>query len=657
MAFRNLSARITGDSTSYVTATQTAKRAASSFGSEATSLAAKLQLLQGRADEAESEIDSVGRSATSTSTSFTALTASTEGLALSFGSLGTTTSVTLIPAMVALSTVLLPLAATFGGLATAAASLAGAFGLVIGSGLIAFGQKRGEQNAQRLAQIRARIAGLESLRQETGQLTAAQRQQLQTLQEQEESLQNQTGVLGGLQSAIGDVVAEIKPMIVAFGQEFIPLIEAGFEAIPQLVENILEAVGGLSAFKDALGDAGEAAMQAIPNMVAALMDIAREALPALRRGAAWLMRNGPRIFRGMMRTTRQVLPLLQRLVLAFVDAAPTLNRFGTAIIEYVVPGVTSAVNAVAGLVDWWNNLNGIIKTALIIGVGSAIAALGSGVVALVAAVVAAVEIWDVFKSVVIAVVDVVSDAVSTISGLGGGVIDEFSSLGSWLVSTGSSVVGDGVAAIVESAKAVWDWFTGTGDGTLLGGIKSTVDAIPGLFTDAVQGLEDVVNQAMGLPWTISIPSVTIAGHTIGGGSITIPKIGGSGGATNGWPDDINRSPGNDGGGSFGDRPGTGDDGGGGGADVGPGLTMPSAASGGLITRTGVALVHQGERIVPEAQVQDRGPAPPSQVVLRLEGVEGRLGEVFREEAEVVVQEAETATQRRVQRLQSRGDLG
>jgi hypothetical protein len=33
------------------------------------------------------------------------------------------------------------------------------------------------------------------------------------------------------------------------------------------------------------------------------------------------------------------------------------------------------------------------------------------------------------------------------------------------------------------------------------------------------------------------------------------------------------------------------------------------STGGLIEETGAAIVHEGERVVPEAQVSDRGPAP------------------------------------------------
>jgi len=42
------------------------------------------------------------------------------------------------------------------------------------------------------------------------------------------------------------------------------------------------------------------------------------------------------------------------------------------------------------------------------------------------------------------------------------------------------------------------------------------------------------------------------------------------------------------------------------AKLGPGIGL---ASGGLIASGGVARLHEGERVVPAAQVEDRGPAP------------------------------------------------
>jgi hypothetical protein len=38
-------------------------------------------------------------------------------------------------------------------------------------------------------------------------------------------------------------------------------------------------------------------------------------------------------------------------------------------------------------------------------------------------------------------------------------------------------------------------------------------------------------------------------------------------------------------------------------------SVPEADTGGLVEQTGTAIIHEGERIVPEAQVSDRGPAP------------------------------------------------
>jgi len=72
-----------------------------------------------------------------------------------------------------LATTLVPLTATLGGLATATTAVAGAFGAVVGSGLVAFGKERGAANAERLEQIRSQIRELEALKEKRRELRKA----------------------------------------------------------------------------------------------------------------------------------------------------------------------------------------------------------------------------------------------------------------------------------------------------------------------------------------------------------------------------------------------------------------------------------------------------------------------------------------------------
>ena len=316
----------------------------------------------GRAsNEAEGEIDSAGRSALTTGSMFSSLAVSTEGLSLSMGSLSGTITTVLIPALGALATTLVPLAAVVGTVAAAATGLAGAFGLIIGSGLIAYGQRLGDQNKQRLKEINARIARLEALEDTQAGLTQSQQEQLDALEEQANKLEKQTGVMGGLKQAMGDLVSEIKPMIVAFGQQFIPLIEDAIEALPQLVQNILDQVGGLDQFKQALRDAGSAAMEAIPSMIGTLTDLAREALPMVRNSASWLLENGGDIFDEMVATTKEVGPQLIELGGTLADLIPVFNRMGTWVINTGVPAFQEFVRIMGTLSPIFNGMGRIIN--------------------------------------------------------------------------------------------------------------------------------------------------------------------------------------------------------------------------------------------------------------------------------------------------------
>ena len=92
-----LHAEVTADSSDYVSAVETARASSERLGDQAVDTAGALQILQGRADEVEDEVDSAGRSATTTSARFAGMTFSTSSLAgalttLSIATAGTTTA-------------------------------------------------------------------------------------------------------------------------------------------------------------------------------------------------------------------------------------------------------------------------------------------------------------------------------------------------------------------------------------------------------------------------------------------------------------------------------------------------------------------------------------------------------------------------------------
>ena len=222
---------------------------------KAQDLSLSLFRLGRSADEAEGEIDAAGRSALTTAGTFSTLTAGTQGLNLSFGLLGSTTLTVLVPALVLLSTTLVPITATLGAAATAAAGLAGAFGLIIGSGALAYNEQLKEEGSS-------------------------------------------------LVEVLKEVKNELVAIVAEFGVDFIPLIKDAIRAIPTLVRNILDAVGGTDDFVQALRSLGGTAMQTIPSITAALFDLAQQSLPVLQQGLQWLLSNGGSIFDGMVSTAK-----------------------------------------------------------------------------------------------------------------------------------------------------------------------------------------------------------------------------------------------------------------------------------------------------------------------------------------------------------------
>jgi len=429
-------------------------------------LTAAMALLANRADEAGDEILSAGGKAGASTGLFSALTLSTEGLSLSMGSLSTKIMIVLLPALAALLTTLFPLAAILGTVAAAAAGLAGAFGAVIGTGILAFGDKLAEQNQERLEQIndeiqalkeleqtraglteqeatrleqaketisqleqkreatdtltdaqqaqldrlketrdalleqsraedglsrrqqarlqatRSSIESIRSLQQSTGSLTAEERRRLdqarqtvQALQEQKseegslteqeqkrldqlkekrDELKEQTSVTGALADRMAELKKELAPILIQFGQQFIPLIEDAIGAIPTLITRIIDAMGGMDGFASALRDAGQAAMTALPALVSVLMGLARDALPVLMDLGAWLIQNGGRIFEQMVATTRRLAPHMMSLIDAAIQATPALNRIGTVVLEQLIPALDAFLRVITGLVggDW-----------------------------------------------------------------------------------------------------------------------------------------------------------------------------------------------------------------------------------------------------------------------------------------------------------------
>lgn len=334
------------------------QRAMSSLDSEIGDVGNTALYAQTAMDQFSDEITETGTRAAATSGLLSGLTASMSGSAVASKALSLSFTLSLIPAIMTLATLLAPLVATITVLTGGALALAGAFGAIVGSGILAFGQKKADQNKRELQQTEAQIAQLERLQQQTGRLSASEQERLQQLRQKRDRLQESTTAMGALQRVMGDLMDELKPLIVQFGEQFVPLISDAVEAIPTLVENMFAAVGGTSSFKDALGDFGAALMEVLPALTGFMFALARDALPIAREFFGWLRDNAPGVWDAMMQSVTELEPELRNFLDALIDMGPALLEFGTTTAKVVLPALTALIRAATGFMQTVNDLPG-----------------------------------------------------------------------------------------------------------------------------------------------------------------------------------------------------------------------------------------------------------------------------------------------------------
>jgi len=482
-----------------------ADRDVSGVGNEAVSTAAALQFLQGRTDAAGDEFDALQRkgrgvrrallgvSAASVGTAgaLSTLTPSAQGLQFSLAGIQTSgvgaiaTLGGLGVAATALLSTLFPLAAVLGTLTAGVGALAGAFGAVVGTGILAFGEKRGEQNRKRLEETRARIERLEALQETEEGLTQTQQEELETLQERADTLEEQTGIMGGLKDAVGELTDELAPLITAFGEKFIPLIEAGLDALPELVEDTLAALGGLEAFRETLGEFGSAAMDIIPMMASEMVRFARIALPVFVDFVEFLSNNASRALDGMLRVTQRLAPTLLRLGRAFLSALPELTKLGVVTLETVVPALSRLLGIVEDVInigEGSDSLVGFLKT-LITKAQTWITSTGIPLVT------------DIGGSLLGSLVDSLGPgggggegegSVDLIGALTSRIGDMLTGVNNWLSSGGKTQIEDTATEIVGQLA---DGLANLGEDDISGG----VDALTGIIGDIADAFITVFN--------------------------------------------------------------------------------------------------------------------------------------------------------------------
>lgn len=312
MAFEGLDVNISGSSGDAKAAIASVRTSLGSLTREANDAQDSLEEMNDEATDSTTRLSALAATAGASALSVSGLTSATTGATGSLTALAVSTGV-VTTALVGLSAVAAPLVATLGTAAAAAGGLATAFGAVVGSGLLAFGEQ------------------------------------------QAETMEDASTATEALAQTAADLKAEIRPLVVELGEAFVPLIESAVDAIPTLAEDIIAALGPLDEFASTLAEFGELAMEAIPATVEAFVDLGRRALPFLEDLVETLADDAAGAFEAMVEVTEVVGDDLLAIADAAGDLIPELTELGAAIIEGVAPGVESLIDGFRDLVDRIND--------------------------------------------------------------------------------------------------------------------------------------------------------------------------------------------------------------------------------------------------------------------------------------------------------------
>jgi len=325
------------------------------------------QLLQNALDEVGDESLQAAAASSAASGSFGRMGVAAGGASASVGGLSTVFMLSLIPAIMTALTVIAPLVAVLGALTAGAVALAGAFGLIIGSGILAFGDEKARQNRKELEQTNRLISQYESLQDQTGSLNRQQQKRLDTLKERKKALEEETSTTGALAGVVKDLAAEIKPLVVEFGREFIPLIKEAVAAIPDIVDEMFAAVGGTETFKDALRDFGAAAATVLPAITGAMFELARNAMPLLREFFGFMMNEGGDAMEAMFESASELEPQFRDFLDAVIEVSPTLLEFGTNVGKVLIPALTELIRVADGFMETINDMDPAVRRVVIAG--------------------------------------------------------------------------------------------------------------------------------------------------------------------------------------------------------------------------------------------------------------------------------------------------
>jgi hypothetical protein len=255
----------------------------------ASDLSLSLRRLGMSSNEAEEEIDSAGRSASTTAVQFSGLTGATNTTTAAFKLLSITTVGTLVPALFTLGAALTPVIAALGGFV----AIAGAIGAVGIAGVLGGIAAGGERLKWRFMEV-------------VGTLQDAFRPAMEVAAE----------VLFSLLNAFDRIIWELVP-----AQETVTALAAQFEAL------------------------GMAVIEALPAFVDLALTLATEFLPPFVRFVENILPQVPGLVQTAVSFFRELSPM-------FADAAASVRRLIPPLLEFGMTALPIIANALGTLTGW-----------------------------------------------------------------------------------------------------------------------------------------------------------------------------------------------------------------------------------------------------------------------------------------------------------------
>jgi len=437
-----LSVRVAAQTRDFESGIESARDELTQFTADTAQASGGLQVLQGRADEAEDEISSVGRSATTASFGLGQLSTSATGSSISLSGLGSTLLVSVIPALVATSAALIPVVTALGGLA----AVLGAIGFT------------------------GFVGGLGAVTTNTEELRQTFKQIKRTLE------------------------TELEPLFDAFTTVLNDVGDAFIDIIPSLVP----AEEQIENIADGFRELGLTAVDALPALVELATTLTTEFLPALTDIVDDIAGGLPGFLETLVSTFRELSGAFAQTATFLVELGPELLEFGFTMLDVVGPAIEFVGDVLLTGIQRFNNLDSSLQNLLTTtsSVAPVLAALvsvvGGPLTIAIGAIIASVTV---FREETVALAETIQgiaqDAFETLLGVVGD-LDLSDLMDS--VEGLQEAVGDTGEVLQESFNTVLDDL-GTAIAANRGPItdfgQTLADAFTG-FIDVLEGLQPVI---------------------------------------------------------------------------------------------------------------------------------------------------------------------